>query len=130
MSALHLNRLKNYHAFPGPVVLVIMDGVGLGKRDESDGVFMAYTPVLDELFEEPLFAKLRAHGKAVGLPTDEDMGNSAVGHNVLGAGRVFAQGARLVNDAITTELALCPFHLDRRGLRVLQSSQERITAGA
>ena len=102
MSELHLNRLKNYHAFPGPVVLVIMDGVGLGKRDESDGVFMAYTPVLDELFEEPLFAKLRAHGKAVGLPTDEDMGNSEVGHNALGAGRVFAQGARLVNDAIAT----------------------------
>ena len=102
MRDLHLTRLPNYRAFPGPVVLVIMDGVGIGKRDESDGVFLAYTPVLDELFAEPLFTKLRAHGTAVGLPSDEDMGNSEVGHNALGAGRVFAQGAKLVNAAIAS----------------------------
>ncbi len=102
MSALHLNPLDTYTSFPGPVVLVIMDGVGLGKRDESDGVYLAYTPVLDSLLAEPLFAKLCAHGKAVGLPSDDDMGNSEVGHNALGAGRVFAQGARLVNDAIAS----------------------------
>ena len=102
MSNLHLDLLKGYHAFPGPVVLVIMDGVGIGKRDESDGVFMAYTPELDALFAEPLFTKLRAHGKAVGLPSDDDMGNSEVGHNALGAGRVFAQGAKLVNAAIAS----------------------------
>ena len=77
-----------------------MDGVGIGKRDESDGVHMAYTPVLDELLQEPLYVQLKAHGTAVGLPTDEDMGNSEVGHNALGAGRVFSQGARLVNEAI------------------------------
>jgi len=102
VSDLHLTRLPRYRAFPGPVVLVIMDGVGIGKRDESDGVFLAYTPVLDELFAEPLFTKLRAHGTAVGLPSDEDMGNSEVGHNALGAGRVFAQGAKLVNAAIAS----------------------------
>ena len=92
----------DFTPFPGPVVLVIMDGVGLGRRDESDGVFLANTPVLDELLAEPLFVSLKAHGKAVGLPSDEDMGNSEVGHNALGAGRVFAQGAQLVNDAIAS----------------------------
>jgi 2,3-bisphosphoglycerate-independent phosphoglycerate mutase len=102
VTDLHLTRLSGYRAFRGPVVLVIMDGVGIGKRDESDGVFLAYTPVLDELFKEPLFAKLRAHGTAVGLPSDDDMGNSEVGHNALGAGRVFAQGAKLVNNAIAS----------------------------
>jgi 2,3-bisphosphoglycerate-independent phosphoglycerate mutase len=102
VDKLHLEPLKNYNAFSGPVVFVIMDGVGIGKLDESDGVFMANTPVLDSLFQEPLFQKLKAHGKAVGLPSDEDMGNSEVGHNALGSGRVFAQGARLVNDAIAT----------------------------
>lgn len=102
MTQLQLARLPGYHAFPGPVVLVIMDGVGLGKRDESDGVFLANTPVLDELLAEPLFVALKAHGKAVGLPSDEDMGNSEVGHNALGAGRVFAQGAQLVNDAVAS----------------------------
>ena len=99
---LSLNRLSNYNAFPGPVLLAILDGVGIGKRDASDGVFMAHTPELDRLFAEPLYTQLRAHGKAVGLPSDEDMGNSEVGHNALGAGRVFAQGAKLVNAAITS----------------------------
>jgi 2,3-bisphosphoglycerate-independent phosphoglycerate mutase len=77
-----------------------MDGIGIGSRDESDGVHVAYTPVLDTLFNEPLMVKLKAHGRAVGLPSDEDMGNSEVGHNALGAGRVISQGARLVNEAI------------------------------
>ncbi|MDX9973887.1 MAG: 2,3-bisphosphoglycerate-independent phosphoglycerate mutase [FCB group bacterium] len=99
---LKLRRLDNYNDFPGPVVFLILDGVGIGKRDESDGVFRAYTPVLDELLKESLYTQLRAHGRAVGLPTDEDMGNSEVGHNALGAGRVFSQGAMLVNAAIDT----------------------------
>lgn len=102
MTDLHLAPLPGYHPFPGPVVLVIMDGVGLGKRDESDGVYMANTPVLDSLLAGPLCTQLKAHGKAVGLPSDEDMGNSEVGHNALGAGRVFAQGAQLVNEAIAS----------------------------
>ena len=100
MSTLKLESLPGYRPFPGPVVFVVMDGVGLGRRDESDGVFLANTPELDALLTEPLFTKLRAHGTAVGLPSDEDMGNSEVGHNALGAGRVFAQGAKLVNAAI------------------------------
>lgn len=102
MSELRLSRLSRYTAFPGPLVLVIMDGIGLGKRDESDGVHVAYTPVLDRLFAEPLYTQLKAHGTAVGLPSDEDMGNSEVGHNALGAGRVFSQGAKLVNGAIAS----------------------------
>ncbi len=103
MSNHTLKPLPNYTEFPGPVVLIVMDGIGIGKRDESDGVYMAYTPVLDKLLEEPLYTELKAHGTAVGLPTDEDMGNSEVGHNALGAGRVFPQGARLVNEAIESE---------------------------
>ena len=97
---LKLERLDGYSEFPGPLVMVVMDGMGLGKGDEADGVRQAKTPVLDALLKEPLFLPLRAHGKAVGLPSDGDMGNSEVGHNALGAGRVFSQGAMLVNDAI------------------------------
>ena len=102
MPDLSLNPLPNYKPFPGPVVFVVMDGVGIGKRDESDGVWLAYTPVLDELFKERLYTQLKAHGTAVGMPSDEDMGNSEVGHNALGAGRVFAQGAKLVSEAIAS----------------------------
>jgi 2,3-bisphosphoglycerate-independent phosphoglycerate mutase len=95
-----LRPLQGYVQPPGPLVFVIMDGVGLGKRDESDGVYLAHTPVLDALMQEPLFTTLKAHGTAVGQPSDADMGNSEVGHNTLGAGRVFPQGAKLVNEAI------------------------------
>ncbi|HDQ39457.1 MAG TPA: 2,3-bisphosphoglycerate-independent phosphoglycerate mutase [Desulfonatronum sp.] len=97
-----LAPLAGVQRSPGPVVLVIMDGIGLGTRDERDGVFVAHTPVLDALLQEPLTVRLKAHGTAVGLPTDDDMGNSEVGHNALGAGRVFPQGARLVNEAIAS----------------------------
>jgi len=98
-----LEALENYEPIPGPVVLVVMDGVGLGNKDEADGVHLAYTPVLDKLMaEEPLYCQLKAHGTAVGMPTDGDMGNSEVGHNTLGAGRVFPQGAKRVNEAIRT----------------------------
>ena len=79
-----LQKLNGFKASNGPVVTVILDGVGLGSRDERDGVLVAHTPVLDRLFEEPLYTELKAHGTAVGLPSDEDMGNSEVGHNALG----------------------------------------------
>ena len=97
---LDLKRKEGFTPRKGPLLLVIMDGVGLGKQDETNAVFVAKTPCLDELFKSELFTSLLAHGTAVGLPTDEDMGNSEVGHNALGAGRVFAQGAKLVNKAI------------------------------
>jgi 2,3-bisphosphoglycerate-independent phosphoglycerate mutase len=77
-----------------------MDGIGLGRRDESDGVFVAKTPCLNRLFKDKFFTTLKAHGTAVGMPSDDDMGHSEVGHNALGAGRIFAQGAKLVNEAI------------------------------
>jgi 2,3-bisphosphoglycerate-independent phosphoglycerate mutase len=100
MTTQALLPLLGYTVFSGPVVTVIMDGVGIGAQDEGDGVFVANTPVLDELFREPLMVRLKAHGTAVGLPSDGDMGNSEVGHNALGAGRIFAQGAQLVNEAL------------------------------
>ncbi|HJL03523.1 MAG TPA: 2,3-bisphosphoglycerate-independent phosphoglycerate mutase [Polyangiaceae bacterium LLY-WYZ-15_(1-7)] len=84
----------------GPVLLVVMDGVGIGAHDESDAVWLARTPTLDQLAETAASRPLRAHGTAVGLPSDGDMGNSEVGHNALGAGRVFDQGAKRVNLAI------------------------------
>jgi 2,3-bisphosphoglycerate-independent phosphoglycerate mutase len=84
----------------GPVVLVVMDGVGRGAGDEADAVAIAATPTLDRLWVPGARCELRAHGKAVGLPSDDDMGNSEVGHNALGAGKVYAQGAMLVGRAI------------------------------
>ena len=81
-------------------MLVVMDGIGRGARDEADAVAIASTPTLDRLWVPGARAELRAHGKAVGLPSDDDMGNSEVGHNALGAGKIYAQGALLVGRAI------------------------------
>lgn len=86
----------------GPVVLVIMDGVGFGKYKDGDAVAAAMTRNLDKLFAEYPWTKLKAHGLAVGLPSDADMGNSEVGHNAMGCGRVFSQGAALVSESINS----------------------------
>lgn len=90
----------------GPVALLIMDGVGQAPATEWNAVTCAHTPFLDKLKAgkgpdgcATLFCELDASGKSVGLPTMGDMGNSEVGHNALGAGRVFDQGAKLVNNA-------------------------------
>ncbi|HLZ18206.1 MAG TPA: 2,3-bisphosphoglycerate-independent phosphoglycerate mutase [Smithellaceae bacterium] len=100
--SLHLEKLKSFYGRKGPLLLIIMDGIGLGKTDETNAVYRANTPNLDQLFKSDLYTQLRAHGTAVGLPSDDDMGNSEVGHNAMGAGRVFDQGARLVNKALKT----------------------------
>ena len=84
----------------GPVVACVLDGVGIGAQDESDAVWLARTPNLDRLAAQALSTTLAAHGRAVGMPSDADMGNSEVGHNALGAGRIFDQGAKLVSEAI------------------------------
>jgi len=84
----------------GPVTLCIMDGVALGKYEEGDAVRSAHTEHLDHAMQNWPGTRLKAHGTAVGLPSDSDMGNSEVGHNAMGCGRVFAQGAKLVNRSI------------------------------
>jgi 2,3-bisphosphoglycerate-independent phosphoglycerate mutase len=105
MPDFRLKRQPGYGGVPGQLLLVILDGVGLyrGRAEGYDGnaFDLADTPNLDRLFSEaPVFLKLNAHGRAVGLPSDDDMGNSEVGHNAIGAGRIFEQGAALVNRAI------------------------------
>ena len=98
--SLHLNKLKSFAGRKGPLLLIIMDGIGIGKPDETNAVWLAKPPNLDQLLKSDLCTQLNAHGTAVGLPSDEDMGNSEVGHNAIGAGRIFDQGARLVNKAL------------------------------
>ena len=83
-----------------PVILVVMDGIGINKSKWGNAVENAYTPVLDKLLSECPNKEIKAHGKAVGLPDDSDMGNSEVGHNALGCGQIYAQGAKLVNESL------------------------------
>ena len=87
-------------AYTRPVFCIVMDGIGLAPDTEANAVKNARTPVLDMLMSKYPTLKLKAHGTAVGLPSDDDMGNSEVGHNALGAGQVFAQGSKLVTNSI------------------------------
>jgi 2,3-bisphosphoglycerate-independent phosphoglycerate mutase len=100
-----VEALKKNHAWKGrkgPLVLLIMDGVGYGKYKEGDAVSDSKMYNLDAVKAKSPHTRRKAHGKAVGLPSDEDMGNSEVGHNAMGCGRVFNQGAALVFHSIET----------------------------
>lgn len=85
------------------VLVVVMDGIGIRANRFGNAVALAETPTLHSIEKLPLFTTLKAHGTYVGLPSDSDIGNSEVGHNALGAGRIFAQGATLVNQAIESK---------------------------
>ena len=95
-----LQKLNHFKGVQGPVLTIVMDGVGLAPDGPGNAVKSAYTPNLDMLMANYPHVALKAHGTAVGLPSDDDMGNSEVGHNALGAGQVFAQGAKLVSNSI------------------------------
>lgn len=88
--------------YTGPIVTIVMDGIGYTEKTEGNAVAQSYTPTLDRLLSEYPNLLLRAHGTAVGLPSDDDMGNSEVGHNAIGAGMVYSQGAKLVNESIAS----------------------------
>jgi len=102
-----LKKLEQFSGRSGPLVLIIMDGVGLGKKDDNNAFYLAKTPFLDKLQAEwpikKLYAELKAHGTAVGLPTDAEMGNSEVGHNAIGGGNVVKQRAVLAKEAIESK---------------------------
>jgi len=95
-----LARNPSWKGRKGPVVLVIMDGVGYGAYREGDAVADSKMVAFRSLEASCPRTKLKAHGKAVGLPSDDDMGNSEVGHNAIGCGRVYGQGAKLVGESI------------------------------
>ncbi len=95
-----LKKSDHFSGVKGPVITIVMDGVGLAPANEGNAIAAASTPTLDMLMSQFPWVTLKAHGTAVGLPSDDDMGNSEVGHNALGAGQVFAQGAKLVSNSI------------------------------
>jgi 2,3-bisphosphoglycerate-independent phosphoglycerate mutase len=97
-----LQKLASFPGVQGPVVIIVMDGYGIPKSDAGSAIAAARKPTLDRLFAEFPNIQLRAHGTAVGMPSDDDMGNSEVGHNAIGAGQVYSQGASLVADAIAS----------------------------
>ena len=107
MGDLTLKKLNNFSGRVGPLVLIIMDGVGLGEKNDKNAFYLAKTPFLDKIQSDwpkkKLCTRLKAHGTAVGLPDDNEMGNSEVGHNAIGAGNVVKQRAVLAKEAIESK---------------------------
>ena len=81
------------------VALIILDGWGYGRNDQSNAILAADTPFVDSLLEKYPNSKLEASGMAVGLPEGQ-MGNSEVGHMNLGAGRVVYQELGRIHKAV------------------------------
>ena len=95
-----LKKSTKFTGVKGPLLTIVMDGVGLAPDNGANAVATANTPTLDRIMRDYPTLAIKAHGTAVGLPSDDDMGNSEVGHNALGSGQVFAQGAKLVSQSI------------------------------
>ena len=98
----NLKKSTKFNGVEGPLLTIVMDGVGIAADNGANAVAAAHTPTLDRLMKDYPTLAIKAHGTAVGLPGDDDMGNSEVGHNALGSGQVFAQGAKLVSQSIET----------------------------
>jgi 2,3-bisphosphoglycerate-independent phosphoglycerate mutase len=98
----NLKKSSKFCGVKGPLLTIVMDGVGIAPDNGANAIAAAHTPTLDYLMKNYPLVAIRAHGTAVGLPSDDDMGNSEVGHNALGSGQVFAQGAKLVSKSIET----------------------------
>lgn len=82
-----------------PTTLIIMDGYGLGEANDSNAIYKAYTPYVDNLLKKYPNSKLKASGEDVGLPEGQ-MGNSEVGHTNIGAGRIVYQDLPMISLAI------------------------------
>lgn len=99
-----LEPLPNYKQREGPVCLIIIDGFGVDKPGPGNPVSQVempfYNGLLADAKKKNLFCQIKAHGPAVGLPSDADMGNSEVGHNALGCGQIYSQGTKLVNESL------------------------------
>lgn len=87
--------------FDGPIVLAVMDGVGIAPDNPGNAVRLAHTDFLDKISTTYLNIPLQASGEAVGI-LPGDMGNSEVGHNALGSGQIIKQGIAQVEDAFSS----------------------------
>jgi 2,3-bisphosphoglycerate-independent phosphoglycerate mutase len=85
-----------------PVVLVVLDGWGIGRDEPGNAILAAHTPTMDRLLGTYPHTTLRCSGEDVGLPAGQ-MGNSEVGHLNLGAGFVVYQWITRINRAIADD---------------------------
>lgn len=78
------------------VLLIILDGFGLGKKYPGNAYFLARKPHFEKIFRHYPWVKLKASGNAVGVP-EGTQGGSEVGHFTIGAGRIIWQTLESIN---------------------------------
>ena len=91
-----LKRLQQNFSGRGPLIHVVLDGWGVGPPDETNAIHQAVLPVMDGLIQNHPYTQLWTHGKYVGLPSENDLGGSEVGHMTMGAGVIKQQGPTLI----------------------------------
>ncbi|HBB41224.1 MAG: 2,3-bisphosphoglycerate-independent phosphoglycerate mutase [Nitrospirae bacterium CG_4_8_14_3_um_filter_70_85] len=95
-----LEPLRRHFAGHRPLLLIVLDGWGIGAHLEYDAIAQAATPVMDRLWAQYPHTTLMTCGFHVGLPGQRDLGGSEVGHLTMGAGRILDQGPTRIVKAI------------------------------
>jgi len=95
-----LKSLRQNFFGRGPLIHVVLDGWGVGVPDETNAIHQASLPVMDGLIQNNPYTQLWTHGKYVGLPSENDLGGSEVGHMTMGAGVIKQQGPTLIKELI------------------------------
>ena len=95
-----LKSLQQNFSDRGPLIHVVLDGWGVGAPDETNAIHQAALPIMDRLRQNFPYTQLWTHGKYVGLPSENDLGGSEVGHMTMGAGIIKQQGPTLIRKLI------------------------------
>ena len=95
-----LKSLQQNFSGRGPLIHVVLDGWGVGAPDETNAIHQAALPIMDRLRQNFPYTQLWTHGKYVGLPSENDLGGSEVGHMTMGAGIIKQQGPTLIRKLI------------------------------
>lgn len=105
------------------ILLVILDGWGIGRQDDTNPIFLAHTPVWDDLVAHAPCSQLQAAGEAVGLKKGK-AGNSEAGHMNMGAGRVILQDDVRLDQAVQDG----SFFTNGTLVRVIEEVRQRDTS--
>ena len=84
----------------GPLLHVVLDGWGVGHEDDYNAIHRATLPNWSRLVKTCPYTQLWTHGPYVGLPDEQDLGGSEVGHMTMGAGEIKEQGPTLIQNLI------------------------------
>ena len=95
-----LKSLQQNFSGRGPLIHVVLDGWGVGAPDETNAIHQAALPIMNRLRQNFPYTQLWTHGKFVGLPSENDLGGSEVGHMTMGAGIIKQQGPTLIRKLI------------------------------